>query len=129
MYQSTTNGITITATPKYDAAKSLPKENYHIWEYTINIKNNSDQTTQLLNRRWMIIDETGQKHEVEGEGVVGLQPVLNPREEFEYSSHVFLSTPSGIMLGEYQMTSDQVQFDVEIPTFSLDCPHVKKVMN
>ncbi len=62
--------------------------------------------------------------EVRGPGVVGEQPVLEPGESFEYTSGTPLATPSGIMVGSYQMQTDHGdRFDVEIPAFSLDSPH------
>jgi ApaG protein len=72
----------------------------------------------------MITDSAGKVQEVRGEGVVGKQPTLKPGESFEYASGTPLATPSGIMVGTYQMVSqDGEQFDVRIPAFSLDSPH------
>jgi ApaG protein len=79
---------------------------------------------QLLTRHWRITDSNGNVQEVRGEGVVGEQPVLEPGSSFEYTSGTPLPTPSGIMVGTYQMASQGgSRFDVEIPAFSLDSPH------
>ena len=78
----------------------------------------------MLNRHWHITDANGRAKEVEGPGVVGEQPVLNPGESFEYTSGTPLTTPSGIMVGTYEMEgADGRYFDVRIPAFSLDSPH------
>ena len=72
----------------------------------------------------MITNARGELTEVKGAGVVGEQPVLKPGESFEYTSGAPLNTPSGMMGGAYQMQTDNGEcFDIEIPTFSLDCPN------
>ena len=79
---------------------------------------------QLRRRHWRITDALGRVKEVRGPGVVGEQPVLHPGESFEYTSGTPLSTPSGIMVGSYEMeTGDGRSFAVAIPAFSLDSPH------
>jgi len=79
---------------------------------------------QLLARYWRITDSLGNVQEVRGEGVVGEQPVLEPGESFEYTSGTPLPTPSGIMVGTYQMETDTGErFDIAVPAFSLDSPH------
>jgi len=85
---------------------------------------------QLLNRHWRITDSMGRMQEVHGAGVVGEQPTLEPGESFEYTSGTPLSTPSGIMVGTYEMESTAGRrFDVEIPAFSLDSPHQPVQLN
>ena len=77
-----------------------------------------------MTRHWRITDSLGNIQEVQGDGVVGEQPVLTPGESFEYTSGTPLGTPSGIMVGTYQMeTESGDRFDVDIPAFSLDSPH------
>ena len=90
------------------------------------IQNGGAQTVQLLTRHWMITDARGHVQEVRGTGVVGKQPVLRPGEAFEYASGTPLATPSGIMMGSYQMQAADTgeQFDIAIPAFSLDSPHI-----
>ena len=88
------------------------------------------ETVQLLTRHWMITDLPGHLHEVRGDGVVGKQPVLRPGEAFEYASGTPLATPSGIMMGSYQMQSESGEsFDIAIPAFSLDSPHNRIVVH
>ena len=75
-------------------------------------------------------DASGRRQEVRGEGVVGEQPVLAPGERFEYTSGVPLSTASGFMTGRYQMVSESGErFEIDVPTFSLDSPDGKRVLN
>ena len=85
---------------------------------------------QLLTRYWKITDAQGNVQEVRGDGVVGEQPVLEPGERFEYTSGAPLPTPSGFMVGSYNMRSNTGErFDVEIPAFSLDSPHMTGVVH
>lgn len=124
MYQATTRAIQVTVTPAYQEEQSSPGENRYVWAYHVRIENQGTQTVQLLNRYWHITDSLGHVEEVRGPGVVGEQPVLRPGEAFEYTSGCPLSTPSGIMLGSYEMQDAQgAPFEVEIPAFSLDSPH------
>jgi len=94
------------------------------------IENQGTETVQLLSRHWMITNARGELSEVKGPGVVGEQPILKPGEGFEYTSGAPLNTPSGMMGGAYQMESESGErFDIEIPTFSLDCPNQDLLMN
>jgi len=127
MYSETTRSVTITVRPEYLEDQSKPDENHYVWAYHIRIENHGTRTVQLLTRYWRIVDSTGRTQEVRGPGVVGEQPVLHPGESFEYSSGTPLSTPSGIMVGSYQMTTDGGdKFEVAIPAFSLDSPHIRR---
>lgn len=124
MYTQTTEDITITVKPFYLDEQSSPDDNHFVWAYRVRIENKSDNTVQLLRRYWKITDAFGRIQEVRGAGVVGEQPILRPGESFEYSSGTPLPTPSGIMVGVYEMEkSDGVRFDVGIPAFSLDSPY------
>ena len=130
MYRQTSHNIQITVTPEYEDEQSSPLDNFFIWEYNIHIKNNSPDIVQLLKRRWVLVDDKGQMQEIEGDGVIGLQPVLKQGDEFEYSSSVHLTEPSGVMMGSYEMVKmDGDIIQVEIPSFSLDCPHIQKIAN
>jgi ApaG protein len=85
---------------------------------------------QLRNRYWRITDALGRVQEVRGPGVVGEQPVLEPGQSFEYTSGTPLPTPSGIMVGSYEMeAADGRAFEVAIPAFSLDSPHQPRQLN
>lgn len=124
MYSETTQGIQVTVRPDYLEDQSSPAENHYVWAYHVRIHNLGAVTVQLKSRHWKITDALGRLQEVQGAGVVGEQPVLGPGESFEYTSGTPLSTPSGIMVGTYQMQGpDGRTFDVGIPAFSLDSPH------
>jgi ApaG protein len=85
---------------------------------------------QLRRRHWRITDGMGRTQEVRGPGVVGEQPVLGPGQSFEYTSGTPLSTPSGIMVGSYEMETRQGEsFRIAIPAFSLDSPHQSVRLN
>lgn len=123
-YAKTTQSIKVQVEPIYLPDQSSPDENHFVWAYRVKIENQGNRTVQLLTRYWRITDSKGHIQEVRGDGVVGKQPVLPPGESFEYTSGTPLSTPSGIMVGTYQMEAeDGERFDVEIPAFSLDSPH------
>ncbi len=124
MYTETTRLINVTVQPFYLEDQSEPNEGRYVWAYHVRIENRGRETVQLRNRHWKITDSRGQVQEVRGPGVVGEQPVLGPGESFEYTSGTPLPTPSGIMVGSYEMeTPAGESFLVRIPAFSLDSPH------
>jgi ApaG protein len=130
MYEAVTRGIRIRVTPQFLEQESAPAEGRYLWAYTIDISNESSETVQLRSRRWRITDQRGRTQQVEGPGVVGQTPVLAPGGSFRYTSGCPLQTPSGIMVGTYQMTSAAGErFDVDIPAFSLDSPHATPSLN
>ncbi len=130
MYREITRNIQVTVEPRYLEHESRPIEGRYFWAYTIEIVNMGPETVQLQSRYWQITDETGRREEVTGAGVVGEQPVLEPGQRFEYTSGCPLSTPSGLMVGTYQMVSETGElFSVQIPAFSLDSPHVRRIFN
>ena len=123
-YAQTTRSITVTVEPFYLDDQSVPEENHYVWAYHVRIQNHGEQTVQLLTRFWRITDSLGNVQEVRGDGVVGEQPILNPGDSFEYTSGTPLPTPSGIMVGAYQMLAQSGErFDVDVPAFSLDSPY------
>ena len=124
MYSQTTHAIRVTVKPFYLEDQSSPAENHYVWAYHVRIENTGTEKVQLRTRHWRITDALGRIQEVRGPGVVGEQPILAPGESFEYTSGTPLPTPSGIMVGTYQMEGpDGGLFDVRIPAFSLDSPH------
>jgi ApaG protein len=124
MFQRTTREITVSVRPAYLEDQSAPDSNHFFWAYTVLIENGGAATVQLRARYWRIIDANGRTIEVKGAGVVGQQPILRPGESFEYKSGTPLETPSGLMLGAYQMqTADGEAFQIDIPVFPLDSPH------
>jgi ApaG protein len=130
MYRAVTRQIEVTVEPNFMPDRSSVERSQFFWSYTIVITNNGKETVQLRTRHWIITDATGKREEVRGEGVVGEQPVIEPGESFEYTSGVPLPTTSGIMTGRYQMvTSNGEKFEIDVPTFSLDTPDSKRVVN
>ena len=130
MYEAVTRGIRVRATPQYLEEESSPDEGEFFWAYTIEISNEGSETVQLRSRHWRITDSDGHNEEVRGPGVVGNTPVIQPGKSFRYTSGCPLETPSGIMVGSYQMTTEAGElFDVAIPAFSLDSPHAKRSLN
>ena len=130
MYEKTTRAITITVRPFYLDEQSEPDEERYVRAYKVSIENSGEETVQLLNRHWRITDKLGRLQEVKGSGVVGEQPVLKPGDSFQYTSGTPLQTPSGIMIGSYEMESSEGErFDVEIPAFSLDSPYDSAPIN
>ena len=130
MYRRVTREITVSVEPAFLADQSAPDNSHFFWAYTVMIENRGPDTVQLRARYWRIIDANGRTIEVRGAGVVGQQPILRPGESFEYKSGTPLETPSGMMLGAYQMqTANGETFQVDIPLFPLDSPHEARVMH
>ena len=125
MNTATTQGIEISVESFHLEAQSLPEQDHYVFAYRIRIKNQSDWTVQLISRNWIITDSTGEVKHVQGEGVVGEQPILKPGEEYEYMSGSQLKSPLGTMEGSYQMQTERGKmFDVQIPCFALEVPGV-----
>jgi ApaG protein len=130
MYRAVTRQIEVTVEPNFLPERSSAEKGQYFWSYTIVITNSGRETVQLQTRHWTITDASGRKQEVRGEGVIGEQPVLAPGERFEYTSGVPLPTASGFMTGRYQMVSESGErFEIDVPTFSLDGPEGKRVLN
>lgn len=124
MYQKTTADITVSVQPCFLEDESVPEDGRYVWAYRVTIRNGGQRTVQLRSRYWRITDAQGMVQEIEGEGVVGDQPVLKPGESYEYTSGAPLPTPSGFMVGSYHMIdSEGARLTVDIPAFSLDSPH------
>jgi ApaG protein len=124
MYDEITNSIRVSVKPVYLEDQSSPDDNHFVWAYQVRIENLGQETVQLINRYWQITDSMGRVQEVRGSGVVGEQPTLHPGEAFEYTSGTPLPTPSGIMVGTYEMKAPNGRlFNVAVPAFSLDSPH------
>lgn len=126
-HQSTTHGVTVRVAVSFLPEQSDPSSSRWFWAYHIRIENGSSQPVQLLTRNWIIVDGRGRHEEVEGEGVVGEQPVIAPGESFDYVSGCPLSTPNGAMVGSYGMIdANGAEFDVAIPQFPLTGPAVAR---
>ena len=130
MYEAVTKGIRVRVKPEYLEEESTPADSRYVWAYTIDIINEGSETVQLKTRHWRITDASGRTEEVRGPGVVGETPVLEPGQSFQYTSGCPLTTPSGIMVGTYHMTTKAGgRIDVAIPAFSLDSPHGRRSLN
>ena len=130
MYRQTTRAIQVTVEPTFVETESSPEESRYFWAYKIEISNLGGEVVKLRSRHWRITDANGRVEDVRGAGVVGKQPVLKPGETFAYTSGCPLSTPSGIMVGTYQMQNEAGEmFAIAIPAFSLDVPDAPRTMN
>ncbi len=124
MYMKTTHHISVTVDPVFLEDQSIPLDKHYVWAYSVWIENQGPEMVQLMERTWHITDAQGVGHEIKGEGVVGEQPWIAPGATYHYASGTPLSTPSGMMQGEYHMkTKSGRVFDVTIPPFSLDSPY------
>lgn len=130
MYRATTRAIQVTVEPTFDDSESSPDDGHYFWAYKIEIVNLGEEVVRLRSRYWRITDANGKVEEVRGAGVVGKQPVLKPGETFAYTSGCPLNTPSGIMVGTYQMQNEKGElFSIAVPAFSLDLPGAPRTMN
>lgn len=125
MPTTTTQGVTVTVTTNYLPDYSSPSQEHFVFAYRIDIRNNSSHTVKLLRRHWFISDANGTVREVEGEGVVGRQPVLEPGESHQYMSGCNLKSGMGKMQGTYLMErlGNGDSFQVDIPEFTLMVPY------
>lgn len=129
-YAATTGDVTVRVNPSYLPEQSDPDQPLFVWAYHIRIENGGTGRVQLISRHWDITDSAGRLQQVQGMGVVGEQPVIEPGGAYDYVSGCPLTTPSGIMQGRYQMVDAQgAAFEVAIPAFSLDSPHSRTRLN
>ncbi|HJR62627.1 MAG TPA: Co2+/Mg2+ efflux protein ApaG [Gemmatimonadaceae bacterium] len=120
-YYRETDGIRVTVQPLFVRNQSRPARGHYVFAYFVRIENVGANAAQLLRRRWLIHDSIGEDTEVEGEGVVGQQPRIEPGEVHEYESFCVLKSPSGYMEGSYLFVRpDGSEFDARIPRFLLD---------
>ncbi len=107
----------------YNEKESHPDRPFYLFHYQVRIENKGAQAAQLISRHWIISDDQGPIEEVQGPGVVGLQPKIIPGQIFEYESACPLRTSTGSMKGFYQMLGENGdRFDIEIPEFYLVAP-------
>lgn len=129
-YEAVTHNIRVRVVPLYSEDQSSPEESYYFWTYSVEIANLGEESVQLKSRVWRITDASGRIEEVRGPGVVGQTPVIPPGQSFSYTSGCPLPTPSGIMVGSYQMAAANGKlFDIAIPAFSLDSPFTVRSVN
>ncbi|MEM1215252.1 MAG: Co2+/Mg2+ efflux protein ApaG [Bacteroidota bacterium] len=117
-----TNGIRISVRSRYEADYSRPSSNQYVFSYRVRIENMRQETVQLLRRHWFITSATGEVREVEGEGVIGQQPILHTGEVHIYDSWCPLPSPIGTMHGSFQMKilETETLFEAEVPRFSME---------
>lgn len=130
MFHQTTKNILVSVMPAYIDERSKPEEGLYFWAYRVTIKNNSENSIQILKRFWQISNNMGQIETVEGEGIVGEKPHINPGDFYEYTSGCPLNTNSGIMVGQYEaIHQNGKKLMIDIPAFSLDLPDSNPVYN
>ena len=118
------NKISVTAVSEYIQERSDPSIPLYLFGYHINIVNNENANIKLVRRHWDIIDGNGNLNTVNGDGVIGKQPLIAPGENFEYSSFCPIPTEFGIMKGYYIITDMQDQeYKITIPAFNLIAPN------
>ena len=124
MIAEITQGIKVSVETEYQPSYSSPSQYHYVFTYRITIENQSEFTIQLLRRHWHIYDAGYTAREVEGEGVVGQQPVLEPGQVHQYVSGCNLKSGIGKMVGTYQMERivDGVKFQVVVPEFTMTAP-------
>jgi ApaG protein len=112
--------LTCEVATRHLPEQSSAQDDVYAFAYTITIRNTGDVAAQVVGRHWVITHGSGETEEVRGLGVVGQQPLLQPGEQFEYTSWTRLTTPRGSMRGEYFcMTEDARWFEAPIPSFAL----------
>jgi ApaG protein len=115
--------FSVSVRPQFVPEHSNPAEDKFLFAYTVTIRNTGDVTAQLISRHWVITDAHNKIEEVQGLGVVGEQPVLQPGEAFEYTSGCPIATPVGSMRGSYQcVAEDGTRFEAPIAEFLLSMP-------
>ena len=115
--------FSVSVTPQFQPEHSQPDQHHYVFAYTVKIRNTGEQAAQLISRHWIITDANNKIEEVEGAGVVGEQPTLQPGQSFEYTSGCPLETPVGSMHGTYHCVgADGTRFDAPIPEFVLSMP-------
>ncbi len=123
-YEAETDGVMVRVSPKFVDEESSPERHQYFWAYHVEIENRGSRTLKLETRRWCITDMDGRVQDVEGSGVVGQHPVLEPGDRFEYTSGAPLTAPAGLMYGAYSLSDENGDIlDVQIPMFNLDSPY------
>lgn len=119
-YSATSLGIQVKVAPVYDEERSLPDQNVFIFLYGVEFTNNSEVSVQLISRHWTIRNGRNEEKVIEGPGVVGEQPIIQPEMTYHYSSQCPLDTPTGSMRGHYVFRHTHgEEFIVKIPPFFL----------
>ena len=121
--EAITFGIKVQVVSKFIPEHTNPDIPRYFFAYWVTITNDSETPIKLLNRHWKITDATGKLEVVDGEGVIGKQPLINVGASFSYNSFCPLETEFGIMMGHYQVEREDGHFmKIEIPKFQLISP-------
>lgn len=125
MTTAITDGVKVSVETIYQEEYSNPANEHFMFAYRIEISNLSDYSVQLISRKWNIFDSNNTSRIVEGEGIVGVQPIIKPGQSHVYVSGCNLKTEMGTMSGKYLMVrlSDNEYFNVNIPKFSMITPY------
>lgn len=121
MVSKISEGVNVSVETFYQAEYSNPSNNEFMFAYRVTIENTNSFPVKLLNRHWIIFDSNGTTREVEGEGVIGIQPVIHPEEKYEYISGCNLNTEIGKMKGSYLFENvlNKRTFSAIIPSFEM----------
>jgi ApaG protein len=124
MVQQVTEGVNIMVETFYQAGQSNPLTSQYLFAYRITIENLTIHPVKLISRHWHIIDSNGTHREVEGEGVIGQQPVIGPGDSYRYTSAANLQSDMGKMYGSYLMENlfNKKKLRIAIPEFQLIVP-------
>lgn len=124
MQSKISSGVTVIVETYYQQEYSNPLNQEFMFAYRITIENNNPFPIQLLRRHWHIYETSGICREVEGEGVIGVQPIIESGSQYQYISGCNLRTEMGKMYGVYQMANLNTQeiFQVQIPSFEMVAP-------
>lgn len=115
--------FSVSVETAYLQDQSNPDDNKYAFAYTVTIRNIGSIAAQLISRHWIITDANNHVQEVKGLGVIGAQPLLQPNQQFEYTSGTLLATPVGSMRGTYKIVAeDGTMFDAVIEPFTLAVP-------
>lgn len=129
-YSEITNNIRVCVSTNFLDDQSDEENNIWVWSYHVLVENNGSDIIQLTDRYWKITDDSGFIQEVNGSGVIGLQPIIKPKNFFEYTSGTPLKKSSGFMTGHYKIINEKKEvFFIKIPVFSLDTPIKNKTLN
>jgi ApaG protein len=124
MVSNVTEGVRVSVESFYQQDYSNPLNGEFMFAYRVTIENHNSFAIQLLRRHWFIFDSNSTKREVEGDGVVGMQPTIEPGEQYQYISGCNLKSEMGAMHGEYVMKNlfSENEFKVKIPEFQMTVP-------
>jgi ApaG protein len=123
-YAETTHKILVEVRPQHIPEDSAPIQQRNVFAYFVKVTNLTHESIQLINRTWHIYDSIGESFTVQGEGVIGKQPVINPQESFEYNSFCVLKSMKGHMDGFYSMRCGSTLRQIKIPRFHLVAPQM-----